>query len=300
MLWQHSPSSPVGTAADIARYPDRIAARIDFAAERISATADEVCGLVKAGIVSSVSVGFDIIDAEPLDPKKPRGGLHITRWELQEISFVSISADTGAGVTARHHRRDGTPSRAEVLLAAGRGHVKGALDFHRDISRCLDRGDIGAADYPHRQQLFPIRAADDALDEAADLPLASHRADELLARACRHIRKARDDHQRLGDAIDRHRAADCESAHGDLGRSLRGVNRALRDIGTESPVVPPVDADLVAKLQPTGGPRGGPHLVAQVRAEEFARVMAGAAAIRCLGDPPSYAERQVALRRLRR
>jgi HK97 family phage prohead protease len=111
-LWQHNPEFPVGCNQDLRIEDGGIVARTVFAPAGVSAKADEICGLVKNGIVRSVSIGFDALDAEPLDPKLgARGGLHITKWELLECSFVSIPADPGALVTARD--LDGTGSRAD-------------------------------------------------------------------------------------------------------------------------------------------------------------------------------------------
>ena len=101
VLWQHNPDVPVGRAADLAVEGDHIQARIMFAPAGVSPKADEVRGLVKTGIVSGVSVGFDVLDSEPLDPKKPYGGQRFTKWELLECSFCSVPADPGAAVTAR-------------------------------------------------------------------------------------------------------------------------------------------------------------------------------------------------------
>lgn len=101
VLWQHMSDQPIGRAEDIRIDGNKIVARIRFAPLGISAKADEIRGLTKAGILGAVSVGFEIIDAAPLDPKKPRGGLLISRWLLLELSVVSVPADTGAVVTAR-------------------------------------------------------------------------------------------------------------------------------------------------------------------------------------------------------
>jgi HK97 family phage prohead protease len=101
VLWQHSPEIPVGRASEIQVSNDKIIARITFAPLGVSPKADEVRGLVKANVISAVSVGFDPVDGEPLDPKRPRGGQRFTRWELLECSFVSVPADPGAIVTAR-------------------------------------------------------------------------------------------------------------------------------------------------------------------------------------------------------
>lgn len=101
MLWQHNPDFPVANSEEISVEQDRITSLVRFAPPGVSRKADEVRGLVKAGIVRGISVGFEPLEMEPLDPKKPRGGQRIIRWELLEASFVSIPADTGAVVTAR-------------------------------------------------------------------------------------------------------------------------------------------------------------------------------------------------------
>lgn len=106
ILWQHDPKTPVATATDVAVDGNKIRARIRFASVGISHDADRVRGLVKDGIINAVSVGFDPLDGKPLDPKKPKGGQHFTRWALLECSFVSIPADPGALVTAREHDQE--------------------------------------------------------------------------------------------------------------------------------------------------------------------------------------------------
>ena len=101
VLWSHNPDFPVGNAEDISVGSDKISARIRFAPSGISPKADEVRGLMKTGVLRAVSVGFEPIEMEPLDPKKPRGGQRIATWELLELSPVSVPADPGAVVTAR-------------------------------------------------------------------------------------------------------------------------------------------------------------------------------------------------------
>lgn len=118
VLWSHDPDKPVGNSEDLVVQADRITARVRFAPLGISRKADEIRGLTKAGVIRAVSVGFDPIEMEPLDPKRPRGGQRIMEWDLLELSFVSVPSDTGAVVTAR---ANGDSTMAEWKVGAGKG-----------------------------------------------------------------------------------------------------------------------------------------------------------------------------------
>jgi HK97 family phage prohead protease len=106
VLWQHDSMQVVGKAHSVRVEGDKIVARILFTPLGVSTKADEIRALVKSGFVTTVSVGFEPKESEPLDPAKPRGGQRFTAWELLECSFVSVPADTGAVVTARAYGVD--------------------------------------------------------------------------------------------------------------------------------------------------------------------------------------------------
>lgn len=101
-LWNHDVDNfPVGKAEEISIQGEEIVAIVRFPPAGISVRADECRGLVKAGFINGVSVGFDPIDGEPLNPAKPRGGMRVTNWELFECSFCCVPVDPIAVVTAR-------------------------------------------------------------------------------------------------------------------------------------------------------------------------------------------------------
>jgi HK97 family phage prohead protease len=100
VLFQHDPAQIVGRAKPIFVGAD-LYADVEFAPEGISTKADEICGLAKHGVIDTVSIGFDPIDCEPMDPKKPRGAQKYLSCELLELSFVSVPANPRAEVVLR-------------------------------------------------------------------------------------------------------------------------------------------------------------------------------------------------------
>lgn len=143
VLWQHDPKEPVGNADEVRVVGATVVARVKFAPVGISETADKVRGLVKAGVVRAVSVGFEPLAGEPLDPQRPRGGQRFTAWDLLEFSFVTIPADVGALVTAR--ATESADSSKEVAgmadedrgLAALRARMIAPASSHkRGLSEC--------------------------------------------------------------------------------------------------------------------------------------------------------------------
>jgi HK97 family phage prohead protease len=91
VLRQHDPSKPVGTAV-VEVKSGRVEALITFAPVGASAVADETCALCKSGVLSTVSAGFSVLDEEPIKG----GGFRIKKWELLEISIVTIPANPDA------------------------------------------------------------------------------------------------------------------------------------------------------------------------------------------------------------
>ncbi len=101
VLFNHDYARPVGTCVAIGVEDGALAARIEFAPAGVSADADLVCNLTKAGTLRGISIGFQPRESEPINPKESWGGQRITSADLLEISVVAVPADTGARVTAR-------------------------------------------------------------------------------------------------------------------------------------------------------------------------------------------------------
>lgn len=96
VLASHDPKMPIGTAEPEV-FSDRVEALITFAPAGISAKADEYCGLAKAGILNTVSIGFEGIEMEPLKG----GGIYYKKWMLMELSLVAVPANKDARVIER-------------------------------------------------------------------------------------------------------------------------------------------------------------------------------------------------------
>jgi HK97 family phage prohead protease len=101
VLWQHDPMQPIARAVDIGLAGGKLQATVQFPDEGVSPKADEVYGLIKAGVINSTSVGFDPIESEPMDPNRPRGPQRYLKCGLMEFSFVSVPANPGASIVAR-------------------------------------------------------------------------------------------------------------------------------------------------------------------------------------------------------
>jgi HK97 family phage prohead protease len=98
LLWQHRPDSPVARAVSITASSRAVEALAQFPPEGTDETSDRVYKMIKAGVVNAVSVGFNPLEMEPLGRGR---GQKYTRWELCEVSFVSIPANPAAVITER-------------------------------------------------------------------------------------------------------------------------------------------------------------------------------------------------------
>jgi HK97 family phage prohead protease len=120
ILWSHMPEMPVGRAMVFDQRADSLEAQVDFAPAGISDIADQICGLVKAGVINAVSIGFKPLDLEPINQKDRRAGTRIIRSELLEVSFVSVPADQNAIVLERARP---TAAASAVRKWAARQHA---------------------------------------------------------------------------------------------------------------------------------------------------------------------------------
>src|SRR5580765_6129971 len=107
-LFNHKPDNVVGTwenihieAAAGSNRGGRLVANFVPAPPGTTRLADDVRRLIEANILRATSVGFQSVESEPIDPKKPFGATRYTRQELLETSIVSVPANPAALQLAR-------------------------------------------------------------------------------------------------------------------------------------------------------------------------------------------------------
>lgn len=110
-LFGHNSNFPIGKWSNVRVTGGKLLGRLQLVEKGISQRIDEIIGLVEAGILRAVSVGFRPLEAEPINEKEPWAGLRFTKSELLETSIVSIPANPNALAVAKAmHISEGTQS----------------------------------------------------------------------------------------------------------------------------------------------------------------------------------------------
>jgi HK97 family phage prohead protease len=104
VLAQHDNTAPIARCSDIHVENAAVVATIDFPPPGTSERSDEYLRLLKTGVVAAVSVGFLPLDWERIDT-----GYKYIRWELLELSCVSVPANANALVVERAFRDQRSP-----------------------------------------------------------------------------------------------------------------------------------------------------------------------------------------------
>lgn len=119
LLWQHDHKCPVGFVNSLTLKGDELLVEAELA-EGVG-RADEIWGLIEAGVLNDFSIGFRGLEQEPIAT-----GWRWKRWELLELSVVAVGANQDAKIR-RNAGRDAPvkllPSTA-VKLNSHPGSVK--------------------------------------------------------------------------------------------------------------------------------------------------------------------------------
>ena len=140
MLYQHDPHQPIGVWDDLAEDAKGLWVKGRLLVEE-SPKAREVHGLLKAGALDGLSIGYRTIEAKPKDGKP--GVISLTKLDLLENSIVTFAAnerarvevvksilDAGALPTVREFegllREAGfSKAKATAIAAAATPHLRG-------------------------------------------------------------------------------------------------------------------------------------------------------------------------------
>lgn len=175
ILWGHDTNQPIAKASEIGVVDGKLMATVEFPPVGTSAKADEICALVKAGVVSAVSIGFTPIETEPLDPSNPKKGpQRYVKSELGEFSFVSVPANKDALTVARSNS---APQAVWKVGASRNLPVLATKAMPRDIAAksILDQAEF-EGDHPNtafaRKGFLVYDAADAESDGSYRIPFA--------------------------------------------------------------------------------------------------------------------------------
>jgi len=100
MLWQHNPDQPIGVWDDLAEDSKGLYVKGRLLIED-SAQAKEAYGLVKAGAMDGLSIGYRLLESEQHSDKP--NVLTLTKVDLREVSLVTFAANERARVENVKH-----------------------------------------------------------------------------------------------------------------------------------------------------------------------------------------------------
>ena len=107
-LFNHHPDWIVGSWKNLRADKESLRGNLVLAPKGTSPRIDEIRGLVEAGILRAVSVGFKPLESRPVEGTQPHklgpfggGGMVYTKSELVETSLVSIPANPNALAVAK-------------------------------------------------------------------------------------------------------------------------------------------------------------------------------------------------------
>lgn len=175
VLWGHDTGQPIAKAIEIGLVEGKLMATVEFPPAGISAKADEICGLVKSGVISAVSIGFNPTEMEPIDKANPKKGPQkYLKCELGEFSFVSVPANKGALTVERQN----SAATAVWKVGASRNlpaFKTSAIDREIAAKSILDLAEFGS-DHPNesfaRKGFLVYDAADAGNEGSYRIPFA--------------------------------------------------------------------------------------------------------------------------------
>jgi uncharacterized protein len=166
VLCQHDHDEPIARCVQVGIVNGRLEALVQFPDEGVSSKSDEVYGLVKAGVLNAVSIGFIPMEWSFLDDKNPWEGRRFSRCEMIEFSIVSVPANADALIIERGQL---TLDQQIALARANIGAIA-AQKAGRKISAATEEK-LRGAHTAIGEVLSQVQADDDAGDDPANMPV---------------------------------------------------------------------------------------------------------------------------------
>jgi HK97 family phage prohead protease len=104
VLWQHDSDFPIARTLRMGIEAGCLTATVQFPPTGTSEQSDEAYRLIKADVVTGVSIGFLPRSWEFIDTPKPGSGVRFLEIELLEFSFVSVPANSQALIIGKAWR----------------------------------------------------------------------------------------------------------------------------------------------------------------------------------------------------
>ncbi|WP_404711494.1 HK97 family phage prohead protease [Sphingomonas sp. MMS24-J13] len=141
MLWQHDPSQPIGVWDDLSEDSKGLYVKGHLLKDSVPQAA-AAYGLLKAGALDGLSIGYRVVEAAPHPDKS--GVLSLKKLDLKEVSIVTFAANDRARVdTVKSFVAAGTmptvrefeeilrdagfsKSKAAAIAVAAKPHLRGS------------------------------------------------------------------------------------------------------------------------------------------------------------------------------
>lgn len=140
LLWQHNLNQPIGevTEANVTEKGIEFVAKIAKVDEpgTLKDRLDEAWLSIKSGLVKCVSIGFRPLEYEYL---KNSNGLHIKRFELYELSVVTVPANADAMITSVKQIKEAFAAVQAVETTVNEYHAENQVETDEKLIEIVKR-----------------------------------------------------------------------------------------------------------------------------------------------------------------
>lgn len=169
LLLDHDHKRAVGTVTALTPSRDgvRFTAKLAKIAQEgpLKQLVDDAWAMVRSGLRAATSIGFRVLEAEPLR----EGGLRFLRWEILELSLVSVPAAPGATIDhVKRYDQALLSKRQPVRVVRLDRPVQSAVEIELDSNEPTPKG-LRPTDAMFARSIGAIaKTTDDCLSQLAE------------------------------------------------------------------------------------------------------------------------------------